>query len=153
MKKVFTGIAIFFLITVISGNTYADLDSFLSDLNLKVKVDKNRFNATLSSQFGIPLPHVQAITDKVVRPADAFMCLQLGQMTNQHPDRVLKVYQDHKGKGWGTIAKELGIKPGSAEFHALKRGNFTLGGEQIGKPNKGKGKAKGKGKKGKNHNK
>ena len=151
MKKVFTGIAIFFLIAVISGNAYANLDSFLSDLNLKVKVDKNRFNATLSSQFGIPLPHVQAITNRVVRPADAFMCLQLGQMTNQHPDRVLQVYQNNKGKGWGVIAKELGIKPGSAEFHALKRGNFTLTSEQIGKPHKGKG--KGKGKKGKNHDK
>ena len=80
MKKVFTGIAIFFLIAVISGNAYADLDSFLSDLNNTAKVDKNRFNATLSSQFGIPLPHVQAITDRVVRPADAFMCLQLGQI-------------------------------------------------------------------------
>ncbi len=151
MKKVFTGVVIFFLIAVISGNAYADLNSFLSDLNNTAKVDKNRFNATLSSQFGIPLPHVQAITNRVVRPADAFMCLQLGQMTNQHPDRVLQVYQNNKGKGWGAIAKELGIKPGSAEFHALKRGNFTLGGEQIGKPHKGKG--KGKGKKGKNHNK
>ena len=153
MKKVFTGIAIFFLIAVISGNAYADLDSFLSDLNNTAKVDKNRFNATLSSQFGIPLPHVQAITDRVVRPADAFMCLQLGQMTNQHPDRVLQVYQNNKGKGWGVIAKELGIKPGSAEFHALKRGNFTLSGEQIGKTHKGNGKGKGKGKKGKKHDK
>src|SRR5262249_4823005 len=28
------------------------------------------------------------------------------------------------GKGWGVTAKELGIKPASSEFHALKKGEF-----------------------------
>jgi hypothetical protein len=30
-------------------------------------------------------------------------------------------YRKGKGKGWGELAKSLGIKPGSREFHALKR--------------------------------
>jgi hypothetical protein len=46
-----------------------------------------------------------------------------------------------------VIAKEPGIKPGSPEFHALKRGDFTFTGEPSGansNTGKGKGKAKGK---------
>jgi hypothetical protein len=39
-------------------------------------------------------------------------------------------------KGGGVIAKQLGIRPGSPEFHALKRGDFALTGE----PAQGKGK-------------
>jgi hypothetical protein len=55
----------------------------------------------------------------------------------------MKEYQVHKGKGWGVIAKNLGIKPGSKEFHALKKGD--LGGDDV-DVGKGKGKRKGKGK-------
>jgi len=35
---------------------------------------------------------------------------------------VLKQYKTSKGKGWGVVAQSLGIKPGSAEFQALKKG-------------------------------
>jgi len=33
---------------------------------------------------------------------------------------VANQYKAHRGKGWGMIAKEIGIKPGSEEFMALK---------------------------------
>jgi hypothetical protein len=49
---------------------------------------------------------------------------------------VLKEYKTSKGKGWGVIAKSLGIKPGSAEFQALKNGQDLFNG------NKGKEKGK-----------
>jgi hypothetical protein len=48
-----------------------------------------------------------------------------------------------------VITKGVSIKPGSPEFHALKRGDFTFTGEPSGASpagGKGKGKAKGKGK-------
>lgn len=59
-------------------------------------------------------------------PADAFMVFQLGQMSRQPRDAVMRAYGSHAGKGWGVIAKELGI-PGSAEFHALQRGDLHFG--------------------------
>jgi len=42
-------------------------------------------------------------------------------------EAVLSVYHYHAGKGWGAIARELGIKPGSSQFHALKPGEFHFG--------------------------
>jgi hypothetical protein len=144
MKKPLIAIAISFLIAFSTVNAHADLDNFLSDLNVRAKADRNGFDIKLSSQFGVPLPQVQSIIKTVEFPADAFLCLQLGQMTNQDPDRILKSYKKNKKKGWGAIAKELGIKPGSAEFHALKNGDFSFTGKHGSKASKGQDKHKSK---------
>jgi len=34
---------------------------------------------------------------------------------------VVKEYDVNKDKGWGVMAKNLGIKPGSDAFHSLKK--------------------------------
>jgi hypothetical protein len=126
------------------------LDGFLSSLNVQARADLPGFSARVSAQFGVPRAQVQAVIQTVKEPADAFMVFQLGRMASRPPETVVQVYQTHKGKGWGVIAKELGIKPGSSEFHALKRGDFVLSGAPAGGPGEGHGKGKGKGK-GKGH--
>ncbi len=124
------------------GVASASLDSFLSSVNAQARVDLPGFHATVSAQFGVPVPQVEAVLKMVPTPADAFMVFQVGQMAHRPPEAVLQTYQAHKTKGWGVIAKELGIKPGSHEFHALKNGDIVYGGGSSGKE-KSKGKAKG----------
>jgi len=63
-------------------------------------------------------------------------------MSGKPIDYVTEQYKENKGRGWGALAKSLGIKPGSPEFHALKSG------DDLYDP-KGKSKSKGKGKKNK----
>lgn len=129
------------------------LDGFLANVNVQARADLPGFSASLSTQFGVPVPQVQAVIRAVPQPADAFMVLQLGQMSGRQPDRVLAVYQPNRQKGWGAIAKELGIKPGSAEFHALKIGDLHFTGRPQGQGGgRGNGKDKGGGH-GKGHNK
>jgi hypothetical protein len=77
-------------------------------------------------------------------PGDAYMCLRVGQVASQPVEVVMKEYQAHKGKGWGVIAKNLGIKPGSKEFDTLKKGDLNGYDSDSGR---GKGKGKGKEKK------
>ncbi|MBU1398111.1 MAG: hypothetical protein KKH85_04365 [Proteobacteria bacterium] len=146
MKKSIVVAAIFFLIAVLAVSAHADLDTFLSNLNTQAKADLNSFSVKLSAQFGVPLPQVKVIIKTVDTSADAFMCLQLSQMTKKQPEMVVQSYKNNKGKGWGFIAKELGIKPGSAEFHAMKSGDLTFTGEPGGST-KEQGKVKGKGRK------
>lgn len=129
---------------------FADLDAFLNNLNVEARADMHGFSVKLSAQFGVPLPDVRVVLDSVAAPADAFMCFELGRMTQAPVQTVLHTYNAEKGKGWGAIAKSLGIKPGSPEFHALKRGDLVLNGVPYGEPSKGKEKGKGKGK---GHNK
>lgn len=127
------------------GIAFASLDSFLGSVNAQARVDLPGFHATVSAQFGVPVPQVEAVLGMVATPADAFMVFQLGQMTHRPPETVVHTYQAHKGKGWGVIAKELGIKPGSREFHAVKSGDLVYGSPSVSSPGKGKDKGNGKG--------
>jgi hypothetical protein len=121
------------------------LDAFLSRVNIQARADLNGFSAQVSAQFGVPEAQVRVVLGRVSEPADAFMVFQLGQMSRQPTDTVLRVYQSGKSRGWGALAQELGIKPGSAEFHALKRGDLHFGAGRDNPSDSGKGKGKGKG--------
>ncbi len=152
MKNFRIAVSVFVLTFCVATMAHADLDGFLRKMNDQAKADLSRFSVRVSAQFGIPVPKVDDIIKRVAAPSDAFMVFQLGQMANKQPDMVLQTYQSNKGKGWGVIAKQLGIKPGSPEFHALKRGDFTLTGEQGGSADRGHGNGKGKGRgRGKGH--
>jgi hypothetical protein len=131
------------LLVAAPGVASATLDSFLSSVNVQARADLPGFHATVSAQFGVPVPQVKAVLGVVATPADAFMVFQLGQMAHRPPETVVQTYQAHKGKGWGVIAKELGIKPGSREFHALKNGDLVYGDAATNSSGKGKGKGKG----------
>jgi hypothetical protein len=136
------------------------LDTFLDNVNGQASVDRHGAIARVGSHFGVPFSDVEVIMGTTGSLADAFMVFQLGRMTGLSRDRILGAYHADRGKGWGVVAKSLGIKPGSAEFHALKNGDFGYsagngkgGGQGSGKKNAkphsdpGNGKGKGKDKK------
>ena len=142
MKKLFLA-----GVLAVLSSTFAvagGLEDFLSNLNIQARADMNGFTAKIRAQFGTPEVQVRAVLSTVSDPADAFMVFQLGRMTQTPPEKVLRVYKSNKGRGWGVIAKSLGIKPGSAEFHALKRGDFQFGPSDNERPGKGKGHGKDK---------
>ncbi|WP_224983581.1 hypothetical protein [Geomonas agri] len=126
MKRIMILLAVALLVpaAVFAGG----LEVFLSNVNVQARTDMPGFSMGLSAQFGVPVTQVQTVIRAVPEPADAFMVLQLGQMSHRSPESVLAVYQPNRKKGWGAIAKGLGIKPGSREFHALKSGNLHFTG-------------------------
>lgn len=123
-----------------SAAVAGDFD-WLKELNVKAVNDPSGFKAQLAARFKIGDTQVSTVIGNVSQPADAYMVLRLGEMSGQPVDRVTETYKSGKGQGWGKLAKSLGIKPGSPEFHALKRGHDLNGGDG------GKGQGKGKGKK------
>lgn len=135
-------IAVFLLLFLpANGICGGDLDVFINNLNVEARADLGAFKMRLSTRFGVPVPQVEAVIAKVRTPGDAYMVMRVGQVARQPQEKVLTEYNANQGKGWGVIAKNLGIKPGSKEFHDLKKGYD--GGKEKG----GKGKGKGKGKK------
>lgn len=122
------------------------LDDFLSRVNVEARGNLDSFVAKVSAQFEIPEAQVRVVLGAVSDPADAFMVFQIGQYCHRTSDEVLPVYRTEKGKGWGVIAKQLGIKPGSPEFHALKNGDLHFTGvPQSAGPGHGHGHGKGNG--------
>lgn len=112
---------------------------WLRNMNIQAQADPSGFRAQLSTRFKIGGAEVNAVIGKVAEPADAYMVMRLGEMSGQPVDRVVETYNSGRDKGWGNLAKSLGIKPGSKEFHALKRGHDLNGG---GDADSGKGKGK-----------
>ena len=135
-----------FLLLPVAGYCGGDLDVFISNLNAEARVDLGAFKARVSTQFGVPMVQVEAVLGKVHSPGDAYMVFRAGQVAGRPQDVVLEEYRANQGKGWGVMAKNLGIKPGSAEFHSLKKGWDDGGGSGKGKGKGKKDKGKGKGK-------
>jgi hypothetical protein len=131
------------LLLVSSAAVAGDFD-WVRDFNIKAEADPSGFRARLATRFKIGDTQIKIVLNNVEKPADAYMLLRLGEMSKQPTEYVIEKYKSGKGKGWGALAKSLGIKPGSKEFHALKRSHDLY----DKKPKvKSKSKDKGKGKK------
>jgi len=113
---------------------------WMQQLNITAQADPSGFRARLATRFNVGDARISAVIGNVGNPADAYMVFRLGEMAHKNPEYVLDRYQSGKKKGWGAFAKSIGIKPGSQEFHALKKGH------DLDSPGDGKGKGKGKGK-------
>ena len=97
----------------------ASLEFELNGINTEAKSDLSSFKKTLTSDFAVSSPKVDQLL-KIMEPAEAYLALKISDISNKPIETVVESYEKNKDKGWGAIAKELGIKPGSAEFHALK---------------------------------
>ncbi|MCE5265683.1 MAG: hypothetical protein LLG97_19415 [Deltaproteobacteria bacterium] len=133
-------VAVVALFCVSSAAAAADFD-WMPDFNIQAAADASGFRARLATRFHIGDTTIDAVIGNVEKPADAYMVMRLGEMAKRPPEEVLREYKSSHGKGWGALAKSLGIKPGSKEFHALKRGQDLYDGSGM---TKGKGKHKNK---------
>jgi len=149
-RIIFATMAILLLVPAVSEA--GDFD-WVRDFNLQAQGDPTGFRARMAGRFQIGDARIDAIIGNATKPADAYIIFRLGEMSRQPPEYVMKRYKTGKKQGWGALAKSLGIKPGSAEFHALKRGQDLYGpggaqapgpGERGGKSKGGKGGGKGK---------
>lgn len=133
---------LFFSSTVFAAGDFG----WIPDFNARAMADLSDFKARIAARFQIGHAQVEAVFSKVGKAADAYMVFRLGEMSNLPTQYVIDRYGSGKKQGWGALAKSLGIKPGSKEFHALKRGDDLYGVSSTGKKGKGKNKDKGKGK-------
>lgn len=155
----------FFLAFMFVKNTYAqasftaksgdsELDLTLNDMNIQAKADINLFNTQMKASYNISEQKLNYLSVTVgMQPADIYMTLEIGKITGKQVDDVVSVFQKNKGKGWGVIAKEMGIKPGSKEFHQLKGNAKDSNGKLKNKNKPVKGKFGNNGKPGNGNNK
>jgi len=95
---------------------------WLDNIDVKAQADSSGYRFSLASRFKVGDAQVSAVIGAVDRPSDAYMIFRLGELSHRPVARVMEVYRANRRQGWGVMAKRLGIKPGSPEFHALKRG-------------------------------
>ncbi|MEE9543749.1 MAG: hypothetical protein V3V95_08200 [Thermodesulfobacteriota bacterium] len=156
MKKIVMIFAVLLLFSagVVQAGDYnavtgdVELNLMLGDLNIHARGDTENFITELGVTYGTDEAEIGVLFSKYdMEPADVYMAVRLSNMTGESLHHVAGMHRN--GKGWGAIAKSLGIKPGSAEFHALKehhKGKHAKGRKHKGGKHKGE-----KGKKGKGH--
>ena len=158
--KLFKALVVCTLLLLVSAPAvFAGDFDWARDFNIQAQADPSGFRARLATRFHIGDVQVNAVLGNIGNPTDAYLVLRLGEMCGRSPEYVINKYKSNKGQGWGKLAKSMGIKPGSAEFHALKRGHDMRGGYDrspvlyssydSGKGKEKKVKSKGKGKKNK----
>lgn len=133
--------AILFLSTVALGQVNfrtgdAALDAELNGINNDAKKDLSAFKDLLLSEHNIIGTKADELL-QIMEPAEILLSGRLKDLLDISIDVVIGSYEKNKDKGWGAIAKDLGIKPGSPEFHALKGKpkNSKAGGKGNGKGN------------------
>ena len=97
------------------------IDTHLTDINRYGRADNDYFIDDVVSSFGAPRYFVRdLLVTRRWEPADVYYACALAHQLNRPCMDVVRDYGDDRGQGWGVIAQRMGIKPGSAEFHALK---------------------------------
>lgn len=96
-----------------------EINQHLQEVNAYAKDEYEFFKNDLSLKFGISRRDIDVyVRDNKVRPGDLYYACVLSNVTNKRVNDVIDLYKEKKA--WGAVAQELGIKPGSKEFHTLK---------------------------------
>ncbi len=120
-----------------TGNS--ELDADLGKINADAKLDFGAFKTNLALSYDISDKKIDHLSISVkMEPAEIYLALELSKLSGKSIDQVVEIYEVNINKGWGFIAKELGIKPGSPEFHRLKENTKIKGTKGKSKSNKGK---------------
>ena len=122
MKTATILVSALFLSFILAPVSMAGDFDWIKDFNVKAKADPSGFKAKIETRFNIGSTEINAVLSAADDPADAYIILRLGEMSGQPTQEIIRKYKSGKHKGWGVLAKSLGIKPGSKDFKALKNG-------------------------------
>lgn len=113
----------------------AEVDNYLVEINDKAESNYNTFRDELSETSNITVEEIDRyVKEENMEPADVYYASVLASATDRHVSEVVGLYSEKKG--WGAVAKELGIKPGSEAFHELKDNTIKQTGKEMQKKNK-----------------
>ena len=104
-----------------SGDVWVDTQ--LADINRYGMQYRDPFIDEMVRYHGAPR---DLVTDLLVNrrwaPGDVYYACTIASIIGRPCGYVTQYWEDNHGQGWGVVAKQMGIKPGSAEFHRLKKG-------------------------------
>ncbi|MBK3517024.1 hypothetical protein [Carboxylicivirga marina] len=122
------------------------LESDLNTINAGANLDFGAFKTDLSISYNVSEKKLDYMHGELNMAAgEIYLALEISKLSKTSIDGVIQTHQMHKNKGWGYVARQLGIKPGSEEFHQLKNNSKNKASNH--KHPKAKGKSKGKSKK------
>jgi len=99
------------------------IDTQLDDVNRYGSRYRQPFVDEMVRYYGAPRELVSTLlVERNWAPGDVYYACAIAQILGRPCRYVVDIWERDHGQGWGNVARQLGIKPGSAEFHRLKRG-------------------------------
>ena len=99
------------------------VDTWLDDVNRYGRVYREPFVDELVRYRGAPRELVVELLSRPGwTPGDVYYACSLASVLGRPCRYIADEYELDRDAGWGALAQRLGVKPGSAEFHRLKRG-------------------------------
>ena len=99
------------------------VDTQLQDVNRYGSRYQEPFVNEMVRYYGAPRDLVHdLLVNRNWAPGDVYYACAIAQVIGRPCRQVVDEWERDHGQGWGEIAKRMGIKPGSPEFHRLKRG-------------------------------
>lgn len=103
-----------------SGDVW--MDAWLGDMNRYGGRYRDAFVDELVRYHAAPRDLVVDLLARRWAPGDIYFACALAKLAGRPCRYVVEQWERDHGQGWGAMAKRLGIKPGSPQFHQLKRG-------------------------------
>ena len=105
------------------GTGDLEFDAALENLNISAKLDLETFRAELRIEYGVSDSQWDRMTATLeMEPAEVYLTAELSRIADKSVEEVAEVWLNERSRGWGRIARSLGIPPGSKGFKALKDG-------------------------------
>lgn len=99
------------------------VDAWLGDISRYGVRYREPFVDEMVRYYGAPRELVSDLLDRRGwTPGDVYYACALAQVLGRPCRYVVDEWDRDHADGWGGVAQRLGVKPGSAEFHKLKRG-------------------------------
>lgn len=123
MKKIILILSLIVSSICFSQKTTGDkeLDNVLVEVNTNAQLNLSEFKLKVSKTYNTPTEKVEKCFKIGMSAGDVVFAFELSLISKKPIDLVITSFSKNKDKGWGVIAKEMGIKPGSPEFHKLKQ--------------------------------
>lgn len=104
-----------------SGDVW--VDTWLSDVNRYGGRYRDPFVDEMVRYYGAPRDLVNGLlVDRRWAPGDVYFACAIASTIGRPCRYVADIWERDHAQGWGVVAQNLGIKPGSPEFHRLKKG-------------------------------
>jgi hypothetical protein len=96
------------------------LEKHLNMINLYARAHSSEYWSDLAFEYKADQQKLLTMSkENKMEPADIYMVVELASLVSKTPDEIIALYK-LKGKGWGSVIKQLGLKPDSDDFHSLK---------------------------------
>lgn len=98
------------------------VDTRLIEINDYGSRYREPFIDEMTGYYGAPRSLVTDLFGRRWSAGDIYYACAIAHILRLPCIDVVHEYERNPGQGWGAIAKRMGIKPGSSQFHALKNG-------------------------------